>query len=129
MKYSIIGIVILFCALSDLQAQANRSDSQKLTLRVTSSTEKQISFVASIFFKTDKARLDYTMQQTPYEVTVESDYVNATIIKTSGDGDIVVDLVKAKIVGDQPNLKGSSSSIIVVGTQNAEKGMYYQQTF
>jgi hypothetical protein len=129
MKYFIIGILTLFCAVGNLQAQTTKGDSQKLTLRVTSSSDKQISFVASIFFKTDKARLDYTMQQTPYEITVESDYVNATIIKTSGDGDLVVDLVKAKKVGDQPDLKASSSTIVVVGTQKAEKGIYYQQTF
>jgi len=129
MKYFIVGIVALFCAVGNIQAQATKGDSQKLTLRVTSSSDKQISFVASIFFKTDKARLDYTMQQTPYEIIVESGYVNATIIKTSGEGDLVVDLVKAKKVGDQPDLKSSSSTIIVVGTRNTEKGVYYQQTF
>jgi hypothetical protein len=129
MKYFIVGILMLFCAVGNLQAQTTKGDSQKLTLRVTSSNDKQISFVASIFFKTDKARLDYTMQQTPYEISVESDYVNATIIKTSGDGDLVVDLVKAKKVGEQPDLKASSSTIVVVGTQKAEKGIYYQHTF
>jgi hypothetical protein len=69
------------------------------------------------------------MQQTPYEVTATTDYVNATLIKTSGDGDLVVDLVKANKVGDHPNLKASSSTIVVVGTRDGAKGLYYQQTF
>jgi len=129
MKYFIVAMSAMLLILNVSLSQSGTTQSQKLTVRVTSSSDKPISFVASMFFKTDKARLDYTMQQTPYEITVESDYVNATIIKTSGDGDLVVDLLKSKKVGDQPNLKASSSSIIVVGTQSAEKGIYYQQTF
>ena len=129
MKYIVAIISAMLIILNVSFGQAAATQAQKLTLRVTSSTDKPISFVASTFFKTDKARLDYTMQQTPYEITVESDYVNATIIKTSGDGDLVVDLLKSKKVGDQPDLKASSSTIIVVGTQSAEKGLYYQQTF
>ncbi|HUX60782.1 MAG TPA: hypothetical protein VMV32_05680 [Ignavibacteriaceae bacterium] len=129
MKNFFVVLLATMCIASISFAQTTTNESQKLTLRVTSSSEKSISFVASIFFKTDKARLDNTMQQTPYEITVESNYVNATIIKTSGDGDLIVDLIKSKKVGDQPDLKASSSTAVVVGTQNAEKGIYYQQTF
>ena len=132
MKYFFVSIVILFFAMSkmsNLNSQSTKTDSQKLTLRVTSTNGKPISFVASVFFNTDKARLDCTLQQTPYEITGESAYVNATFIKTSGDGDIVVDLVKAKHVGNQGDLKASSSTAVVVGTTDAEKGIYYQQTF
>ncbi len=129
MKYFIVAIVTLFFVMSNLNSQSAKTDSQKLTLRVTSSNGKPISFVASIFFNTDKKKLDCTLQQTPYEVTGESDYVNATFIKTSGDGDIIVDLVRAKKVGDQGDLKAGSSAAVVVGTKDAEKGIYYQQTF
>jgi hypothetical protein len=129
MKYFIVAISALLIIVNVSLGQTATTESQKLTLRVTSSSDKPVSFVASLFFKTDKARLDYSMQQTPYEITVESDYVNGTIIKTSGDGDLVVDLLKSKKVGDQGNLRASSSSIIVVGTQSADKGIYYQQTF
>jgi hypothetical protein len=55
--------------------------------------------------------------------------VNATFIKTSGDGDLVVDLVKANKVGDQSNLKASSPTVVVVGTRDGANGLYYQQTF
>lgn len=109
-------------------AQNTKTESQKLTLRVTSSVDKPVSFVAAIFFKTEKARLDNVLQETPYEITVESEYVNATFIKTSGDGNLVVELIKHKKIGEQPDLK-SSGSTIIVGTHNAEKGVYYQQTF
>jgi hypothetical protein len=129
MKHLIVGLLAILCASVGLFAQTTEAQRQKLTLRVTSSSDKPVSFVASIFFKTDNARLDYTMQQTPYEITVESNYVNAAIIKTSGDGDLVVNLLKSEKVGDQPDLKASSSTIVVVGTTNAEKGIYYQQTF
>jgi hypothetical protein len=129
MKTIVATISAVLLILNVSLGQSTATQAQKLTLRVTSSTDKPVSFVASMFFKTDKARLDYTMQQTPYEITVESDYVNATIIKTSGDGDLIVDLLKSKHVGDQPDLKASSSSIVVVGTQSAEKGLYYQHTF
>jgi hypothetical protein len=129
MKCFIVGVVALCCVTTCLYAQAGQGPTQKLTLRVTSSSQKPISFNASLFFKTDKPRLDFTMQQTPYEVTATTDYVNATFIKTSGDGNLVVDLVKANKVGDQPDLKASSSTIVVVGTRDAAKGLYYQQTF
>jgi hypothetical protein len=49
-------------------------------------------------------------------------------IKTSGSGDLVVELIKHKKVGEQPHLKASGSSVIV-GTQDAIKGMYYQHSF
>jgi hypothetical protein len=128
MKYFIVGIVVLFCVTICLYAQAGNGPTQKLTLRVTSSSQKPISFNASLFFNTNKPRLDFTMQQTPYEVTA-TDYVNATFIKTSGDGDLVVDLVKANKVGNQSDLKASSSTIVVVGTRDGANGLYYQQTF
>jgi hypothetical protein len=129
MKTLMVTMIAMLAILNISFGQSPNTESQKLTLRVTSSSDKQVSFVASIFFKTANARLDNTIQQTPYEITVESNYVNATIIKTSGDGDLVVDLIKSKKVGDQGNLKASSSTVIVVGTQSAEKGLYYQQTF
>jgi len=130
MRYFVVMLAISFCVASISFAQTSKNESQKLTLRVTSTSENSISFVASIFFKTDKARLDNTIQQTPYEITVESNYVNATIIKMSGDGDLIVDLIKSKKVGDQPDLKASSSSVVVVGTvMREEKSLYYQQTF
>jgi hypothetical protein len=129
MRNLIFAMIALVAILNFSQCQPANTESQKLTLRVTSSSDKQVSFVASIFFKTANARLDNTMQQTPYEITVESNYVNATIIKTSGDGDLVVDLIKSKKIGDQGNLRASSSTVIVVGTRSAEKGLYYQQTF
>ena len=129
MKYFIAGIVVLLCVTTCLFAQAGSGPAQKLTLRVTSSSQKPISFNASMFFNTDKPRLDFTMQHTPYEVTATTDYVNATFIKTSGDGDLVVDLVKANRVGAQSDLRASSSTIVVVGTRDGKKGLYYQQTF
>lgn len=119
---------ILLFAFNLSIAQNTKTESQKLTLRVTSSTDKPVSFVAVIFFKTAKARLDNVLQETPYEITVESDYVNAIFIKTSGNGDLIVDLIKHKKIGEQPDLKAGGSTIIV-GTQNADKGVYYQQTF
>ena len=122
------SISILLFAFNLSIAQNTKTEAQKLTLRVTSSTDKPVSFVASIFFKTTKARIDNVLQETPYEITVESDYVNAIFIKTSGNGDLFVDLIKHKKVGKQPDLKASGSTIIV-GTQNADKGVYYQQTF
>lgn len=129
MKYFIVTIVTFFFVISNLNSQSTKTDSQKLTLRITSSDGKPITFVASVFFNTEKARLDCTLRQTPYEITGESDYVNATFIKTSGDGDIIVDLVKVKQIGNQGNLKAGSSTAVVVGTTDAEKGIYYQQTF
>jgi len=129
MKTLLVAIITILAIQNCSFAQSPSADSQKLTLRVTSSNDKQITFVASIFFKTEHARIDNTMQQTPYEITVESNYVNATIIKASGEGNLVVDLIKAKKVGDQGNLKASSSTVVVVGTESAEKGRYYQHTF
>ena len=129
MKNVIVALVAVVITFTELYAQSVTAQPQKLTLRVTSSTDKPVSFVASVFFKTKTARLDNTIRQTPFEITVESDYINAVFIKTSGDGDLVVYLVKANKVGDQPDLKASSSSAIVVGTRDAEKGNYYQQSF
>ena len=129
MKNLVATMVTIVIGFSLSFAQVITTQPQKLTLRVASSTDKPVSFVASIFFKTKTARLDNTIQQTPYELTVESDYVNATFIKTSGDGDLVVDLIKANRVGDQPNLKASSSTVVVVGTEDGPKGVYYQHTF
>jgi hypothetical protein len=129
MRHLVVGILAFFCISSCMYAQAIYTEPQRLTLRVTSSSDKPVSFIASMFFKTDKARLDYTTQTTPYEITVQSNYLNATIIKTSGEGDLVVNLIKSRKVGDQPNLKASSSSIVVVGTQDADKAIYYEHTF
>jgi hypothetical protein len=122
------SISILLFAFDLSIAQDTKTEAQKLTLRVTSITDKPVSFVASIFFKTTKMRLDNVLQETPYEITVESDYVNAIFIKTSGDGSLFVTLIKHKKVGKQPDLKASGSTIIV-GTHNADEGVYYQQTF
>ncbi len=129
MKTLLVVVLAMFCVLSISTAQVSNTKSQKLTLRVTSSGDESISFVASIFFKRDKARLDNIMRQTPYEITVESNYVNATIVKASGDGDLIVDLMKSRKVGNQPDLKASSSTVVVVGTQNADEGVYYQHSF
>ena len=125
---SLLLASILLFAFNLSVAQETKTESQKLTLRVTSSTDKPVSFVAAIFFKTAKARLDNVLQETPYEITVESDYVNAIFIKTSGNGDLIVDLIKHKKVGEQADLKAGGSTIIV-GTHNADTGVYYQQTF
>jgi hypothetical protein len=124
----LLSVSILLFGFNLSIAQNTTTESQKLILRVTSSTDKPVSFVAAIFFKTAKARLDNVLQDTPYEITVESNYVNAIFIKTSGDGDLTVELVNHKKSGEQLTLKASSSTIIV-GTQNAVKGEYYQQTF
>ena len=127
---SILVVLVASLLMLDVSFGQNSSTSpQKLTLKVTSSSDKPIWFVASMFFKTNTVRMDHTIQQTPFELTVESNYVNATIIKTSGEGDLVVDLIKANKIGDQPNLKASSSTVVVVGTQDAIKGIYYQHTF
>ena len=120
-------IFLLFFAFSLALSQETRTESQRLTLRITSSTDKPISFVASVFFMTGMPRLDNVVQQTPYEIACESNYVNATILKTSGEGNLVVELIKKK-PGDQPNLKAAGSTI-VVGTREADKGLYYQHTF
>jgi hypothetical protein len=125
---SIISASLLLFAFNLSIAQTTKPESQKLTLRVTSSTDKPVTFVASIFFKTAKAQFNVGVQETPYEITVESDYVNAVFIKTPENGDLIIDLIKHKKVGDQPDLK-AGGSIIVVGTIDADKGVYYQQTF
>jgi hypothetical protein len=119
--------ILLFFAFSLAWSQGTQTEGQKLTLRVSSSTDQQVSFVGSIFFMTQKPRVDHVVQQTPYEIASESNYVNATIIKTSGAGNLVVELIKKKPSG-QPNLKAAGSTV-VVGTQDAEKGKYYQHTF
>ncbi len=124
----LISAFILLFTFNLSIAQNTKPESQQLTLRVTSSTDKPVSFVGTIFFKTATAQLNHVLQQTPYEITVESNYVNAIFIKTSEKGELIVDLIKHKKIGDQPNLKASGSTIIV-GTQNADKGVYYQQTF
>lgn len=123
----VFSISILLFVFNFSVAQNTKTEAQTLTLRVTSMTDKPVSFVASIFFKTTKGRLDNVLQETPYEITVESDYVNAIFIKTSGNGDLIVDLIKHKKTGKQPDLKTSGSTIIV-GTHNADEGVYYQQT-
>ncbi len=75
---------------------------------------------------TQKPRFDNVVQDTPYEIAHESNYANATILKTSGEGNLVVELIKKK-PGDQPNLK-AAGSVVVVGTKDADKGVYYQHT-
>ena len=125
---SLLSTLILIFTFNLSIAQNTKPESQQLTLRVSSSTDKPVSFVATIFFKTAKVQLNHVLQETPYEITVESDYVNAIFIKTSGNSDLIVNLIKHKKIGDQPDLKASGSTIIV-GTQNADKGVYYQQTF
>ncbi len=122
-RLSFLLLFVFGLALS----QGTQTQSQKLTLRITSSTDKPVFFVASVFFMTQKPRLDNVVQQTPYEIAYESNYVNATILKTTGEGNLVVELIKKK-PSDQPNLKAAGSTI-VVGTKDADKGMYYQHTF
>ena len=130
MRYCLVVFAVSLCVANTSFTQTGYNEPQKLTLRVTSSSENSVSFVASIFFKTDKVRLDNTIQQTPYEITVESNYVNATIVKMSGGGDLVVDLIRSKKVGGQPDLKASSSSVVVVGTvMRGDESLYYQSTF
>lgn len=127
-RLSFLSVSILLIAFNLSMAQNAKTESQKLTLRITSNTKNPISFTATILFRTEKVRIDNVKQDTPYEITVESNYVNAIITKTSGNGNLLVELVNHKKNGELMSLTAISSTI-VVGTRDATKGEYYQQTF
>ena len=130
MKRATLVIVAfsIFSCLGLLFAQKTGQESRKLTLKVTSGNNERVSFKASIFFKTDKPHIDIVEQEVPYQVSIESDYVNATFVKTSGKGDLFVELLAPRPDDNAAALK-ASGSIVVVGTRNAEKRLYYQHTF
>ena len=126
-RFSLSWCLLLLFAGGLAFSQDPKALPQKLTLRITSATDKPISFTASFFFKTSHARVDHVVKQTPFEIAAQSDYVNAIIVRTKGEGDLIVDLTKSK-PSEQPNLK-ASGSIVIVGTTNQENGIYYQHTF
>lgn len=127
-RLSFLSVSILLIAFNLSMAQNAKTESQKLTLRITSNTKNPISFTATILFRTEKVRIDNVKQDAPYEITVESNYVNAIVTKTSGNGNLIVELVNHKKNGELMSLTAISSTI-VVGTRDATKGEYYQQTF
>ena len=123
----ITTVVVLF-GISLALGQMTKPESKKLTLKVTSSSNEQISFMASIFFGTKDSKIQIVKQEVPYEISVESNYVNATFVRTSGKADLVVELFVPKTREDATDL-GATGSAIVVGTLDAEKGLYYQHPF